>query len=220
MSGEGDNAFQVKLREHGEGETMMKYNIARFHEARRKIRNGTARALAITLVVAGSLLFVPATKAQNSGGNNAFGFNSNDISGFPTGHATLTGGGAFNLATGFVNSSGGFGCTADVNQGPLFGCKAGEGVRWDTASLLTSTTFKCTGAAGEALKTANTSLGNTNPDTVVLLADFYRAGDGNDESFTARMIVSTGDLAPEIQGTQNVWIQGVGCGSAIVNFNH
>ena len=53
----------------------------------------------------------------------------------------------------------------------------------------------------------------------MLLADFYRAGDGNDESFTAQMIVSDGDIAPDIDGIQNVWIQGVGCGSAHVNFS-
>lgn len=198
---------------------MMNYNIARFDQAQRKIRNGTTTALALTFLFLASLLLVPAAKAQNAGGNNAFGFNSNDISGFPTGHATMTGGGAFNLATGSVHSGGGFSCTGDVNQGPLSGCQTGQGVRWDTASLLATTAFKCTGAAGEALKTANTSPGNTTPDTVVLLADFYRAGDGNDESFTARMIVSTHDLAPDIPGMQNVWIQGVGCGSAIVNFN-
>jgi hypothetical protein len=32
------------------------------------------------------------------------------------------------------------------------------------------------------------------------------------------MIVSEIDLAPEIPGVQNVWIQGIGCGSAVVNF--
>ena len=32
----------------------------------------------------------------------------------------------------------------------------------------------------------------TDENTVVLLADFYRAGDSNDESFTALMIVSAG----------------------------
>jgi len=72
-------------------------------------------------------------------------------------------------------------------------CLSGEGVRWDTAALLPSTTFKCTGAATEALKTAAT----TGP-TVVLHADFYRAGNGNDESFTANMIVSDRDIAPDL----------------------
>jgi hypothetical protein len=40
-----------------------------------------------------------------------------------------------------------------------------------------------------------------------------------DESFTAQMIVSDRDLADEIPGVQNLWVQGVGCGTAIVNFN-
>jgi len=66
----------------------------------------------------------------------------------------------------------------------------------------------------EPLKTATT--GN---NTVVLAADFYRQGDGNEESFTAKMIVSETDLAPEIPGIQTVWIQGVGCGTGIANFN-
>ena len=55
--------------------------------------------------------------------------------------------------------------------------------------------------------------------TVVLSADFYRAGDGNDESFTAKMIVSADDFAPNAPGVQNVWVQGVGCGSAVVHFS-
>jgi hypothetical protein len=32
------------------------------------------------------------------------------------------------------------------------------------------------------------------------------------------MIVSESDLAPEIDGVQNVWIQGIGCGPAVVSF--
>jgi hypothetical protein len=149
-----------------------------------------------------------------SNGQTGFGFNATDISGFPTGSATLTGGGAYNPETGFVNSAGGFRCTRDVGQGPLAGCLSGEGVRWDTVELRSSTTFKCNGSAAEPLKTAI-----TDENTVVLLADFYRAGDGNDESFTAQMIVSADDIAPDILGIQNVWIQGVGCASAIANFS-
>ena len=176
-------------------------------------------AVAIVFLLPASLLLSPTASAQIIGGNSAFGFNSPKISGFPTGSAKLTGGGAFNLATGFVKSAGGFGCIEDVNQGPLTGCQAGQGVRWDTASLLASTTFKCTGAASEPLKIANTSPGGATPNTVVLLADFYRAGDGNDESFTGKMIVSSKDLDPETPGIQNVWIEKVGCGTAVVNFN-
>jgi hypothetical protein len=149
-------------------------------------------------------------------GNQAFGFNAPLVSGFPGGRSVeLTGGGAYNLPD-FVHSGGGFRCLSDITAGPFNGCLTGQGVRWDTAMLLTAPPngFKCTGAATEALKTVKTG-----DKTVVLLADFYRQGDGNDESFTAQMIVSETDLADDIEGVQNVWIQGVGCGPAIANFN-
>jgi len=170
------------------------------------------QALLSSLVVA--LVLALAAPVLAAGVNDAYGFNARNVSGFPTGAVSLTGGGAFNPDTGFVDSAGGFRCTADVGQGPLAGCLAGQGVRWDTAELLASTRFKCTGAPSEAAKTAGTG-----QDTVVLLSDFYRAGDGTDESFTGQMIVSEADIAPDIPGTQNVWVQGVGCGSAVVSFN-
>jgi hypothetical protein len=172
------------------------------------------KIMALVPAVLAAAAVLVASPAWAAGGNTGFGFNASGISGFPTGAAFLTGGGAFNPVTGFVKSAGGFRCTSDVRQGPLTGCLAGQGVRWDTAALLASTTFKCTGAAAEPLKTAVTGR-----DTVVLLADFYRAGDGNDESFTAQMIVSAGDIAPDIAGIQNVWIQGVGCAPAVANFS-
>jgi hypothetical protein len=142
-----------------------------------------------------------------------FGFAAPDISGFPTGSVALTGGGAFNVAADSVHAGGGFSCTHEVDQSFLAGCLQGQGVRWDSDELLSTTSFKCTGGAGEALKPATTGT-----DTVILQADFYRAGDANDESFTAQMIVSTRDIADDIQGVQNVWVQGVGCGTATVHF--
>src|SRR6266702_1963671 len=120
--------------------------------------NRTALTAVFTFFAASLMLCTPSF-AQTQ----AFGFNSSKISGFPSGSARLTGGGAFNLATGFVKSAGGFRCTSDINQGPLTGCKTTQGVRWDTVSLLTSFPFKCTGAATEPLKTAFTSA-----NTVVL----------------------------------------------------
>lgn len=51
------------------------------------------------------------------------------------------------------------------------------------------------------------------------MADFYREGDGVEESFTAKMFVSEVDEAGDFSGDQKVWIQGVGCGDAIANFN-
>jgi hypothetical protein len=150
-----------------------------------------------------------------------FGFNGT-ASGFPTGAVFLSGGGSFDAATASnvvpneetqVVASGGFHCTDGVAQGPLTGCAKGEGVRWDTAQLLESTSFKCTAAA-----TARPAV--TGAGTAVLLADFYRAGDANDESFTAQMIVSETDLAPDIPGDQTLWIQGVGCATAVVQFRN
>ena len=173
----------------------------------------TAAAMAIIL---GFALVEGTGSPALAGGNEAFGFNAPLVSGFPGGRsAEITGGGAYNLPD-FVHSGGGFRCLSDITAGPFNGCLAGQGVRWDTAMLLTAPPngFKCTGAATEVLKTVQTG-----DKTVVLLADFYRQGDGNDESFTAQMIVSETDLAPDIDGVQNVWIQGVGCGPAIANFN-
>jgi hypothetical protein len=165
-------------------------------------------------IILGLTVVAGMESTASASGNEAFGFNSPLVSGFPGGRsAEITGGGAYNLPD-FVHSGGGFRCLSDITAGPFNGCLTGQGVRWDTAAVLPSTTFKCTGAAGETLKTAHTG-----DKTVVLSADFYRQGDGNDESFTAQMIVSETDLAPDIDGVQNVWIQGVGCGPAIANFN-
>jgi len=151
--------------------------------------------------------------------NHAFGFNAPHISGFPQGRAAeMTGGGAYNLDRGnlnqpFVASGGGFRCLSNITGGLFSGCLAGEGVRWDTAALLESTMFQCTGT--DAVKTAFTGVG-----TAVLLADFYRQGDGNIESFTAKMIVSDSDLDPVAPGVQKLWIQSIGCATdAITNFN-
>jgi len=179
-----------------------------------KIWKMKMKSMALVPAVLAAAVVVIGPPAWAAGGHTGFGFNARGISGFPTGAATLTGGGSYDPGTGFVKSAGGFRCTSDVRQGPLTGCLKGQGVRWDTVELLASTTFKCTGATTEPLKTAV-----TDKNTVVLLADFYRAGDGNDESFTAQMIVSADDLAPDIAGIQNVWIQGVGCAPGIANFS-
>ena len=167
--------------------------------------------IAVALAAIAASIAVPVAA---SAGGATFGFHATQIQGFRTGVVALSGGGAFDPTTGVAHLSGGFSCVQDVAQGPLTGCRAGEGVRWDTANLLRSTTFKCTGAASEALKPAATG-----PTTAVVQADFYRAGDGNDESFTAQMIVSQDDIAPDLPGVQHVWVQGVGCGSAVGSFN-
>jgi hypothetical protein len=151
-----------------------------------------------------------ASPAQSATGPSGFRFNAGSIAG-SSGSVFLDGAGAFAPGSGFAHSGGSFRCTANVTQGRLAGCRAGQGVRWDSDELLQSTGLTCTGADAEPPV-------STDGDTVVLQADFYRAGDGNEESFTAKMIVSADDIAPNVPGVQNAWIQGVGCGAAIVNF--
>jgi hypothetical protein len=179
-----------------------------------RFRSRAVHVLAAVAALAAVTAIAGASAAVAASPETGFGFNARGIAGFPSGAVFLTGGGAFDAASGRVHSGGGFRCTEQVNQGPLMGCGTGQGVRWDTAALLSNTSFKCTGAAGETLKSVSTGR-----DTAVLQADFYRAGDGNDESFTANMIVSANDIAPDVTGVQNVWVQGVGCAAAVVHFS-
>jgi hypothetical protein len=159
---------------------------------------------------------LPVTAVAATAGGSLIGFGFNGTAGV----VILTGGGSFDAATANnivpsdtrVAGGGGFRCTDNVNTLPLAGCAAGEGVRWDSVQLLASTNFKC--SAADIVRSASTGKG-----TVVLIADFYRAGDGNEDSFTAPMIVSDEDIAEDLPGVQNLWIQGVGCGPAIVNFS-
>jgi len=193
-------------------------------EAMSRTTIGTSLAALVALSAAVLVLAVSADAATSQVG---VGFNAPSIAGFPGdfsgGKVFLTGGGAYDPKTAsntapesaFVHSNGGFRCLEPVAQGLLKGCLAGQGIRWDTDGLLESTGFKCTGAASEPGKTAV-----TDEHTDVLLSDFYRAGDGNDASFKGvKVIVADHDLAPDIDGIQNVWIQQVGCGSANVNFS-
>src|SRR5262249_19888385 len=78
--------------------------------------------------------------------NTGVGFNG-EASGFPTGKVFLSGGGAFDLS-GFAKLGGGFSCLETVSQGPLSvsintddpgPCLQGQGIRWDTAQLLSGT---------------------------------------------------------------------------------
>ena len=134
----------------------------------------------------------------------------------------LTGGGSFDPATASNTSgdqtsghgNGGFSCNSDFSTTLFAGCATGQGVRWDTEQMLESTPFTC-GFPGEKGKTATTS-----EDVIVLNADFYRAGDGDNASFHAKMFVANGDLEPDFDGIQNVWIQTVGCGTANVHFSN
>jgi len=147
-------------------------------------------------------------KAVGQQGNQSLTVNVEGIGGA----VFLTGGGAFDRQSGFLTVGGAFHNTEDINTGPLAGCKAGEGARWDATAILPTSGFKCGGSASEPLKTAV-----TDDDTIVMQVDFYRKGDGANRSFTAKVFVSAVDEDPDQSGIQNVWIQGVGCGEAHVH---
>jgi opacity protein-like surface antigen len=174
------------------------------------LRAIAACAAAVPIVV------LAASAANAAGPNTSFAFNARDITG-SSGAVTLTGGGAFNPTTHPAHAGGSFSCTSAVTSGPLGvdgGCQTGQGVRWDSDSLQVSTPFRCLPPDKENAKTVFTS-----DDTVVLHADFYRAGDGTNESFQANMIVSADDIDGALPGTQNVWVQGVGCATGAVHFS-
>jgi hypothetical protein len=155
------------------------------------------------------VLVLGASAASADSSHSDFAFSARDIRGGPAGAVSLVGGGAFDSAGTFAHGGGGFRCTETVGQGPLAGCQAGDGVRWHTDTALVSTPFRC---ASDALKT-----GTAGADTAVFRGTFFRAGDGNTPSFTANVIVAGHDIAPDLVGMQNVWIQGVGCANAAVN---
>ena len=53
---------------------------------------------------------------------------------------------------------------SDITAGPFAGFLAGQGVRWDTAALLASTTFQCTGS--DTVKTPKMIVSKTDLDPV------------------------------------------------------
>src|SRR5438552_18097771 len=86
-------------------------------------------ALAIFTLV-GAMTVSP-NETRAAGTRTGLGFNAT-LSGFPTGKVKLTGGGSFDIGTpesgSSIASAGGFRCLETVNQGPLTGCQAGQGV--------------------------------------------------------------------------------------------
>ena len=94
-----------------------------------------------------AMLLVPLWNAPSRRAHHGFGFNAASIKGFPSGEVFLTGGGSYDPGSGFLKTGGGFRCLQDINQGPLAGCKAGEGVRWDASEILPSTGFTCSGGS-------------------------------------------------------------------------
>jgi hypothetical protein len=149
------------------------------------------------LLAAGSLL-LPMSLAHAQTSAHTFTVHADAI-----GAIAMNGGGRYEAASGFLQGGGGFRVTSDINSGPLAGLRAGDSGHWVAAELLPSSGFKC-GFPGEAGKTAT-----TDDDTVVLQAEFIRAGDPT--PLAAKVFFSAQDEDPISGGRQDVWIQGVGC---------
>ena len=162
-------------------------------------------AIGVLAVLAG------ATSASAAVTHTTFAFVSPHIAGAPTGSVAMVGSGNYDTPTGPLHANGFFQCTASVaqGQGPLAGCLKGQGVFWNSTTLNPTQRFVC---RTDAPKTVT-----TDDKTVAFNANFFRAGDVT-PSFRANVIVSAHDIAPDVQGVQNTWIQGVGCGSALQTF--
>jgi hypothetical protein len=155
-------------------------------------------------------LLVGTANASAAGQHTVFLFASPRIAGAPTGSVAMSGVGNYDTPTGPLQANGVFRCTDSVAQGPLAGCSNGQGVRWSSTTLNPTQRFVCGTDAAKTVTTDN--------QTVAFNADFFRVGDFGTPSFRSNVIVSAHDIAPDVPGVQNAWIQGVGCGSALQLF--
>ena len=177
--------------------------------------------ITITLLAI-ALLLLPISTALSQEAHQSFGFKAASITGHivrgvVAGEVSLAGGGVYDPATGFIHAGGSFKCIETVtNPGAsLYGCQAGQGGHWQALTLLQQRVFRCTGQP----QTEPQKIAVTDDNTVVMVALFYLRGAGNDEPVEVEMFVSEVDEAADLRSTQSVWVQGVGCGRAIANFN-
>jgi hypothetical protein len=168
-------------------------------------------SLAAIGLVAIGLSAASASASNAYSTRTSFAFISPHIAGAPTGSVAMAGFGRYDTSAGTLRANGLFRCTDTVAQGPLSGCMSGQGVRWSSTGLNATQRFVC---GTDAAKTVI-----TDTRTVAFKADFFRAGDYVTPSFSANVIVSAHDIAPDVPGVQNTWIQGVGCGSALQFFH-
>ncbi len=157
-----------------------------------------ARALAFGALV----LALPSTDAH--GAPMSLGIRDATID--AAGGASLAGGGSFDPGTGRLQVRGTLRLPGGVVDGPLAGLRAGERVRWEGANILPSASYTAGAGAERSAVTDGASL--------VLHAEFFPAGGGGTRR--AKMILATADLDPDAPGTQNLWIEGLGCGTAAI----
>ena len=155
-----------------------------------------------------ALLFALALTAStaHAAGNHSVHVNADRIGD----SIELKGVGAFDGVSATLNGK--FHVTRDIPAGPLGGLRAGDSGHWKATQVLVTSGFKCAGP--DAVKDVTTG-----DDTIVFQADFFRQGDGDRASFSAKVFISAQDQDPETAGIQNVWIQGVGCDQAVVDLN-
>lgn len=164
----------------------------------------------MTAVLMSAALLAPLSNAHAQEGKRPFNFNAPSVTGFGNAEVFITGGGTFDPVAGVVKAGGAFHVLRDITAGPLAGVRAGETVRWDSDVIVPSFAIRCNGA--EAARTVT-----TDERTIIMNADVYRAGDGNQASLHVIMFVSADDQDGLLSGNQTVWIQGVGCSDALVN---
>jgi len=183
----------------------------------RRFRRVSSRVIVLGAIALGAIALAAGTANASTGGqatyygrSTSFAFVSPHIAGAPTGSVAMTGTGSYDVSAATLRARGLFRCTDSVGQGPLSGCMTGQGVRWSSTTFNATQKFVC---ATDAPKTVP-----SDGHTVAFKAGFFRAGDGATPSFTANVIVADHDIAPDVPGVQNTWIQGVGCGSALQFF--
>jgi hypothetical protein len=184
--------------------------LQRARASGRTPRTALVALLALGVIAALPVLLGAASASADVPQRTAFAFLSPRIAGAPTGTVAMTGVGVYDTSTGSLRSNGLFRCTDTVAQGPLSGCMGGQGVRWSSTTLNPTQRFVCGTDAAKTVTTDNL--------TVAFNAGFFRLGDAGTPSFSANVIVSARDIAPDVPGVQNTWIQGVGCGSALQFF--
>lgn len=182
----------------------------------RNPRRMIVRLLAVAAIGLVAIGFGAASAGASTGSSmysthTSFAFLSPHISGAPTGSVAMVGFGSYDTTAQTLHANGLFRCTDTVAQGPLSGCMSGQGTRWSSSGLNPTQRFVC---GTDAAKTVT-----TDARTVAFKADFFRTGDTVTPSFSANVIVSAHDIAPDVPGVQNTWIQGVGCGSALQFFH-
>jgi len=187
-------------------------NRERVGSARPKfiLRVLSVAAIAMLAIVLGAASASASTASSVEGSRTAFAFISPHIAGAPTGSVAMAGFGRYDTTAGTLRANGLFQCTTSVAQGPLSGCMQGQGIRWSSTTFNATQKFVCGTDAPKTVASDN--------QTVAFKADFFRVGDGSTPSFSANVIVASHDIAPDVPGVQNTWIQGVGCDSALQFF--